>query len=127
MSLELTTETDLGLVQDLLNDQTNEIQRLKVELDSKQELVQAITARLEETVEQLDRLQRQGNSRPGAPGGGGSVKDVLDSQNALADRVDQSLACWESTASYFEQILQRLDELSTQPVSGSARRQLLRL
>lgn len=122
MSLELTSDTDLGLVQDLLNERANEIQRLQTELGNKQELVQAITARLEETVEQLDRLQRQGNNRPGQPGGAGSVKDVLESQNALADRVDQSLACWESTASYFEQILQRLDELQSLPAgSGPAR------
>ena len=123
MSLELTSDTDLGLVQDLLNERANEIERLQAELGNKQELVQAITARLEETVEQLDRLQRQGNNRPGQPGGGGNVKDVLDSQNALADRVDQSLACWESTASYFEQILQRLDELQSLPAAGGPARE----
>lgn len=121
--MELTTETDLGLVQDLLNERTREIERLNSELVSKDDLVQAITSRLEETVEQLDRLQRQGNSRPGpgGPGGAGSIKDVLDSQNALSERVDQSLACWESAGAYFEQILQRLEELSSHPSSsGSA-------
>jgi hypothetical protein len=115
--MDLTTESDLGLVQDLLNDRTREIDRLKSELVSKDELVQAITSRLEETVEQLDRLQRQGNSRPGpgGSGGAGSIKDVLDSQNALSERVDQSLNCWESAGAYFEQILQKLEDLASQP------------
>lgn len=119
--MELTTETDLGLVQDILNERSREIEQLKSELVSKDDLVQAITSRLEETVEQLDRLQRQGNSRPGPGGtGGGSIKDVLDSQNALSERVDQSLACWESAGAYFEQILQRLDEFASQPPRPAA-------
>lgn len=118
--MELTTESDLGLVQDLLNDRTREIDRLKSELLSKDDLVQAITSRLEETVEQLDRLQRQGNSRPGpgGPGGAGSIKDVLDSQQALSERVDESLNCWESAGAYFEQILQRLDDLASRSTSS---------
>lgn len=122
MSQSTPIASDLGLVQDLLHDQAQEIQRLQSELEGKEQLVHAITERLEETVEQLDRLQRQGNSRsPAAAGAGAGLKEILDSQNVLADRVGQSLEYWEGTAGYFEQILERLDELSKSGVSSSGR------
>jgi hypothetical protein len=115
------TESDLGIVQDLLAERADEIERLNSELVNKDNLVQAITSRLEETVEQLDRLQRQGPQRGGQAGGGGSSREVLESQQALSERVEQSLTCWESTATYFDQILQRLDEIAAQgPGSGGA-------
>lgn len=123
MSSSESSVSDVGLVQDLLREQTEEIQRLHGELDGKEQLVQAITARLEETVDQLDRLQRQGNSRGsggGAPASG--IKEILDSQQAVAQRVDESLQYWEGTAGYFEQILERLNEIarsSTGPAAGS--------
>lgn len=125
MSSSDSSVSDVGLVQDLLREQTEEIQRLHGELDGKEQLVQAITARLEETVDQLDRLQRQGNSRGGGGGASaGGIKEILDSQQAVAQRVDESLQYWEGTAGYFEQILERLNEIarsSTGPgVSSSA-------
>lgn len=120
MSSSESSVSDVGLVQDLLREQTEEIQRLHGELDGKEQLVQAITARLEETVDQLDRLQRQGNSRGGGGASASGIKEILDSQQAVAQRVDESLQYWEGTAGYFEQILERLNEIARSPSSPSA-------
>lgn len=121
MSSSESAVSDVGLVQDLLREQTEEIQRLSGELDGKEQLVQAITARLEETVDQLDRLQRQGNSRGGGGGASASgIKEILDSQQAVAQRVDESLQYWEGTAGYFEQILERLNEIARSSTGPAA-------
>lgn len=99
--------------------ETNEqIEFLTSELNDRDQLVHALTAQLEEAVEQLDRLHRQGADRASRAGGsGGSVTaDFIDEQRANNDRLNQWLDQWDQSQPFdlWARIEDRLGELASQ-------------
>jgi hypothetical protein len=76
-----------------------QIAELMAELQHREQLVEALTQRLEETAEQLDRLRRAGAERGQLAGafdaGAGLGTDVLRRQVQMADRVENVLNDWE--------------------------------
>jgi hypothetical protein len=77
-----------------------QIEFLTSELDDRDQLVAALTAQLEEAVEQLDRLHRQGADRSARSGGGSSASvpgDFIDEQRASAERLNQWLDQWDQS------------------------------
>ena len=78
---------------------------------SKDKLVLQLTERLEQAAEQLDRMQRTGSDRR-APGGGGGSRELAEQTGQLTSRVEESLELWGQSSSYYEAIMQRLDEIA---------------
>lgn len=76
-------------------------------LTQKDELIAALTARLEEAANQLDRLHRSGADRGAMSRGGGSL-DFLEEQRRLAEKIDQGFEAWE--AAKLEETLARIDQ-----------------
>jgi hypothetical protein len=83
---------------------------LKKQLHAKDQLVRALTDRLEEAAEQLDRVQRTGGDKGGR--GGGSSEAAL-SGHPLFEKLSKSLELWEDVqpADAFARIEERLEEL----------------
>jgi hypothetical protein len=78
---------------------SEQLEFLTSELDDRDQLVQALTSQLEEAVEQLDRLHRQGVDRSSrsAGGGGAMPADFIDEQRANSDRINQWLDQWDQS------------------------------
>lgn len=70
---------------------TAENEALKTEILGKEDLITALTDRLEQAAEQLDRLRRSGADR-GWRGGGGLPADVIQDQRAAVEELKQIAA-----------------------------------
>lgn len=83
---------------------------LKKQLHAKDQLVRALTDRLEEAAEQLDRVQRTGGDKGGR---GGGSSDAALSGHPLIEKLNRSLELWEDVqpADAFARIEERLEEL----------------
>lgn len=70
---------------------------LQRQLQEKEELIVALTDRLEQAAEQLDRLRRTGNDRGGrrAGGGGGLPADLVEDHRAVVEDLKQAITRWE--------------------------------
>ncbi|QDT37119.1 hypothetical protein [Stratiformator vulcanicus] len=77
-----------------MSDQTDELEGL---LREKEELVEALTQRLEQAAEQLDRMQRSGADRPGSGGsrGGGVPGELVEKQSELCEQLSGAVSQWE--------------------------------
>ncbi len=77
---------------------SNELEQIKVQLDEKDQLVDALTTRLEQAAEQLDRIRRTGSDRAikvsGGSGGGALSPEFLDQQKQISDDIQSMSAQW---------------------------------
>jgi hypothetical protein len=82
---------------------------LKKQLHAKDQLVRALTDRLEEAAEQLDRVQRTGGDKGGRTGGSSDAA----AGHPLFEKLSKSLELWEDVqpADAFARIEERLEEL----------------
>ncbi|MBX3443987.1 MAG: hypothetical protein KF774_16380 [Planctomyces sp.] len=94
----------------------------ELELLEKDEVISALTAQLEQAVEQLDRLYRQGAGRGGAMSAS-LPADFVDDQRATADRVNQWIDLWDESQpiDIWQRIEQQLAALTYQIQSGGFR------
>ena len=76
------------------SDLREELTELTQQLRAKEELVAALTARLEQAAEQLDRLRRTGNDRV-VRGTGGLPAELIDEQKALTGELQRAVEQWE--------------------------------
>ncbi len=86
---------------------------LKSELESKNELVQALTLQLEQAAEQLDRLQRTG-VRASTVGSGGSLPaEFAEQQEAAAQNIEYLVEQWDAAqvAGSIGRVEMQLEEL----------------
>ena len=86
---------------------------LQQQLDEKDQLVLALTERLEEAAEQLDRVQRSGADKGKRVSGGGPSSDVIAQQQALIEKLGKTAELWEDVqpGEAFARIESRLDDL----------------
>ncbi|MEX2286272.1 MAG: hypothetical protein WD648_04225 [Planctomycetaceae bacterium] len=75
---------------------TDSVSSLETQLREKEQLVAALTERLEQAAEQLDRIRRTGGDR-GLRGGGGIPPELIEEQQALAAELQQAVRQWEET------------------------------
>ena len=68
---------------------------LEAQLQEKEQLVAALTERLEQAAEQLDRLHRTGADRAMRTGGGGFPAEMVEQQKQLVDDLQRSVQQWE--------------------------------
>ncbi|MGH7201146.1 MAG: hypothetical protein ACREJB_11110, partial [Planctomycetaceae bacterium] len=71
------------------------IHELQSQLEEKDALVAALTQRLEQAAEQLDRLRRSGADRHNRTGGGGGSRELASEQKALLENLQESFQHWE--------------------------------
>ncbi|WP_145262003.1 hypothetical protein [Calycomorphotria hydatis] len=98
-----------------MNDSPEVLQAL---LHEKEELVEALTERLEQAAEQLDRIQRNGSDR-GVRVSGGIPSDIVEQQRTLCTDLQGAVDQWEqmqcaSTLGSIEAQLAELRDLFTQ-------------
>ncbi len=67
---------------------------LKTQLKEMEELVAALTERLELAAEQLDRFQRSGADRGMRSGGGGFPPELIEKHESLIDELHQAVQQW---------------------------------
>ncbi|TWU13523.1 hypothetical protein CA54_23580 [Symmachiella macrocystis] len=72
-----------------------QIELLESQLQEKEDLVFALTERLEQAAEQLDRYRRAGARQ--SRSGGGMPKEIVEEQKSLFDEMRQMIAQWEAT------------------------------
>lgn len=65
------------------------------QLDEKNQLIAALTERLEQAAEQLDRNHRNGSDRGVRLGGGGVPAEFVEQQQTLANDVQQMVEQWD--------------------------------
>ena len=68
---------------------------LQEQLQAKEQLVVALTDRLEQAAEQLDRVRRTGGDRALRRTSGGMPPELVEEQRSAIDELKQSLARWE--------------------------------
>ncbi len=68
---------------------------LQQQLAEKDQLVIALTERLEQAAEQLDRLRRSGTTMRRSGGGGGMPTELLDDHRSAIDDLKQVVGRWE--------------------------------
>jgi len=73
----------------------HEIELLESQLQEKEDLVFALTERLEQAAEQLDRYRRSGARQK--QGGGSLPKEVVEEQKTLFEEMRQMISQWEAT------------------------------
>ncbi|MCH8829299.1 MAG: hypothetical protein IID45_06950 [Planctomycetes bacterium] len=73
----------------------NEMQKLQGELSQKNEVVAALTQRLEQAANQLDRLRRTGTNGGDLSANGGIPADLLQEQRELAEELQRAVQQWE--------------------------------
>ena len=95
------------------------ISKVKAQLEEKEELVAALTERLELAAEQLDRLHRTGADR-GVRSGGGFPPELIERQEALVDDLQRAVQQWEDmqAAALMGQLNVQVTELRDLIVSG---------
>lgn len=72
-----------------------QIAHLQEQLQAKEQLVVALTDRLEQAAEQLDRVRRTGGDRALRRTAGGMPPELVEEQRSAIDELKQSLARWE--------------------------------
>ena len=72
-----------------------DVRQLNAKLREKEELVAALTARLEQAAEKLDRLHRTGKDR-GLRTGGGFPPELVEEQKNLVDNLQRAVEQWEN-------------------------------
>jgi hypothetical protein len=100
-----------------------EFASLTSELHEKEELIHALTAQLEQAVEQLDRIQREGGNRGGRGGGSSAVAgDFVEEQRYVNDRLNQWLDLWDQQQPFdlFARLEHRLEEIVQRGVTAPA-------
>lgn len=99
-----------------------EVDDLRQQLDGKNELIAALVAELEQVVEQLDRVKRNGTDRPRASGGGGAAlpADVVEEHQQVLGEMQRVVQEWEQmqTASSLGRIESELADLRAMLSSG---------
>lgn len=90
-------------------DADNRLGLMQAELVEKDELVAALTERLEQAAEQLDRIRRTGADRGGRSGGGGGLPpEFVDEQRQFIAEFQETFGEWNPTAS--DAALDRIDD-----------------
>lgn len=74
---------------------SDKIQKLEAELREKERVVSALTERLEQAAEQLDRFRRTGADR-GARTSGGLPTELIANHEQLVGQMQQAVESWES-------------------------------
>lgn len=72
-----------------------QVLELQRQLQEKDQLVTALTDRLEQAAEQLDRIRRSGGDRAVRRGPGGVPPELLEEHRSAIDELKQSVARWE--------------------------------
>lgn len=103
------------------------ISKVKAQLQEKEELVAALTERLELAAEQLDRLHRTGADR-GPRSGGGFPAELIERQETLVDDLQRAVQQWEDMQAAAlmgrleVQITELRDLIVTEVINGGAAR-----
>ena len=99
------------------------VQELSAELQEKDDLIHALTAQLEQAVEQLDRIHREGGDRGGRTGSssGGVTGDFVEEQRFINDRVSQWLDGWDQQQPFdiLARIEQRIEDIVARGISAA--------
>jgi len=99
------------------------VAELTAELQDKEDLIHALTAQLEQAVDQLDRIHREGGDRGGrvAAGSGGVAGDFVEEQRYVNDRVSQWLDSWDQQQPFdvWNRIEQRIEEIVQRGIAAS--------
>lgn len=74
----------------------HQVELLESQLQEKEDLVFALTERLEQAAEQLDRYRRSG-AKQNRGGGGSLPKEVIEEQKTLFEEMRQMISQWEAT------------------------------
>src|SRR5262249_9373824 len=75
---------------------TEQISSLESQLREKEQLVTALTERLEQAADQLDRIRRNGGDRVLRGGGGGLPPELIEEQRALTTALQHAVEQWEA-------------------------------
>ena len=75
---------------------TETLQDLELQLREKEQVIEALTERLEQAAEQLDRIRRTGGDRGARIGGGGIPAEMVEQQRTLTEELQQALQQWEA-------------------------------
>ena len=73
---------------------TEQLSALENQLREKEQLVAALTERLEQAAEQLDRIRRNGGDRGLRIGGGGVPPELIEEQRSLVAELQQAVQQW---------------------------------
>lgn len=97
--------------------------QLEARLRAKEQLVSALTARLEQVAEQLDRVNRTGGDRGVRVSGGGMPKELVEQQKSVLEELRGAVERWEdmqaeATLGRIEMQIGELRDLITQNMSG---------
>jgi hypothetical protein len=78
-------------------DPANDVDQLRTKLREKEQLVGALTQRLEQAAEQLDRLRRSGGDKAkrGGAGGAGGAPGMSEEHRSTFDDLKRVIANWE--------------------------------
>lgn len=77
-------------------DPQTRIGKLETQLREKEQLVSALTDRLEQAAEQLDRIRRTGGDRGQLVAGGGLPPELIEQQQELAEELKRAVEQWEN-------------------------------
>lgn len=98
-----------------------EVDDLRQQLDGKNELIAALVAELEQVVEQLDRVKRNGTDRPRSGGGSAALPaEVVEEHQQVLGEMQRVVQEWEQmqTASSLGRIESELADLRAMLSSG---------
>ena len=99
------------------------MQELSAELQDKEDLIHALTAQLEQAVDQLDRIHREGGDRGGraASSSGGIAGDFVEEQRFVNDRLSQWLDGWDQHQPFdiLARIEQRIEDIVQRGISAA--------
>ena len=99
------------------------VAELSAELQEKEDLIHALTAQLEQAVEQLDRIEREGGGRGGRSGSspGGMGGEFIEEQRFVNDRMSQWLDAWDQQQPFelWARIEQRIEQMVQRGVSAA--------
>jgi len=99
------------------------VAELSAELQDKEDLIQALTAQLEQAVEQLDRIHREGGDRAGrtTSASAGVAGDFVEEQRYVNDRVSQWLDQWDQQQPFdlWARIEQRIEDIVQRGVAAA--------
>lgn len=98
---------------------------LEAQLREKDDIIAALTERLEQAAEQLDRIHRSGGDRgasASAGGGGGLPAELVEQQKELTEQLQQAVEQWEEmqAAATLERLEGRVLELKDLFAGGVA-------
>jgi hypothetical protein len=100
-----------------------QVAELSAELQEKEDLIHALTAQLEQAVDQLDRIHREGGDRGGRtqPGSGGVAGDFVEEQRFVNDRLSQWLDTWDQQQPFdlLARIEQRIEDIVQRGVAAA--------